>query len=124
MRGEIPSNKVYEDAHTLAFFDIHPTAEYHTLVIPKRHYVNMFDIPEDEAVGMMKTIKKIVSLYQSKLGLTDVNVINNSGARAKQDVFHIHFHIVPRFVENTHGAPWIRYPEIREKFSEMLEKLK
>ena len=124
VRSEIPSSKVYEDEHTLAFFDIHPTSEYHTLVIPKKHYVNMFDIPEDEAVCLIKTIKKIITMYEQKLDLKDVNVINNSGAKAHQDVFHLHFHIVPRFTENKHGTPWTRYPQLREKFSEMLEKIK
>lgn len=123
-RDEIPSHRVYEDEHTLAFFDINPTAEYHALVIPKKHYVNMFDIPEPEVVSIMKTIKKVISLYEKKLCLNDVNVINNSGANANQDVFHLHFHIVPRFTKYESSKPWTRYPELREKFAEMLEKLK
>jgi len=124
VRGEIPSNKVYEDEYTLAFFDINPASEYHTLVIPKKHYVNMFDVPEDEATNVMRTIKKIIALYEQKIGLTDVNVVNNSGAGAHQDVFHLHFHIVPRLSEDKLGAPWTRYPDLREKFGDMLEGLK
>ena len=123
VRGEIPSSKVYEDQHTLAFFDINPASEYHTLVISKKHYVNMFDIPEDEAASLMRAIKKVVSLYEKKLDLKDVNVINNSGAKAHQDVFHIHYHIVPRLSDDSLGSPWKRYPELREKFAEMLERL-
>ena len=122
--GEIPSHKVYEDDHTLAFLDIFPASEYHTLVIPKKHYVNMFDIPEGEAVAIMKTIKKIVTLFQSKLGLENLNVYNNSGALAQQEVFHIHFHIVPRFAADKNNQPWIRDQNLREKFTEMLERLK
>ena len=67
--GKANSWKVYEDEHTYAFLDINPVNEYHTLVIPKNHYENIFDIPEDEAVYIMKTIKKVVSLYENKLGL-------------------------------------------------------
>lgn len=124
VNSEIPSTKVYEDEHTLVFFDINPTAQYHALVIPKKHYVNMFDVPESEAVNIMKTIKKVISLYEKKLGLKDVNVINNSGANAHQDVFHLHFHIVPRFTKNESSKPWVRYPEFRGKFGEMQELLK
>ena len=124
VRGEIPSLKIYEDEHTLALFDINPASEYHTLVITKKHYVNMFDIPEAESANLMRTIKKVVTLYERKLGLKDVNIINNSGVKAHQDVFHIHFHIVPRISADPLGSPWKRYPELRAKFAEMLERLK
>jgi len=124
VRGEVPCEKVYEDDHTLAFFDINPASEYHTLVIPKKHYINMFDVPENEAAAIMRTIKKVVALFECKLGLKDVNVINNSGLKAHQDVFHLHFHIVPRFAEGSLGSPWKRYPEMRDKFDEMLRRLK
>jgi len=87
VRGEIPCAKVYEDEHTLAFFDINPASEFHTLVISKKHYVNMLDVPEDTASNIMRTIKKVVALFKEKLGLQDVNVINNSGIKAHQDVF-------------------------------------
>ena len=122
--GEIPAYKVYEDTQTLAFFDINPASEYHTLVIPKRHYINMFDTPEEDAVAVMKTIKTVTTLYEEKLGLKDLNVINNSGLKAHQDVFHLHYHVVPRFSDKSLGSPWTRYPELRDKFPEMLEKLK
>jgi len=122
-RGEVPCEKVYEDEHTLAFFDINPASEFHTLVITKKHYVNMFDIPEDESASLMRTIKKVICLFEKKLGLKDVNVINNSGLKAHQDVFHIHFHIVPRYTGSSLGSPWKRYPELREKFGNMLDKL-
>ena len=124
VRGEIPCAKVYEDEHTLAFFDINPASEFHTLVISKKHYVNMLDVPEDTASNIMRTIKKVVALFKEKLGLQDVNVINNSGIKAHQDVFHIHFHIVPRFTDAPLGSPWKRHPEMREKFGAMLERLK
>lgn len=123
--GEIPSFKVYEDEHTYAFFDINPKNEYHTLVIPKKHYVNIFDIPESEAVFIMKTIKKIADLYKEKLGIENVQVINNSGAEAQQDVFHIHFHIVPRFSSDGQNIKWPpTKKELYERFDEFLSKLK
>lgn len=65
--GEIPCYKVYEDEHSIAFFDINPANEYHTLVIPKQHYENIFDISEDELQHIMYSIKQITTLYQQKL---------------------------------------------------------
>ena len=123
-RGEIPAHKVYEDEHTLAFFDITPTAAYHTLVISKKHYTNMLDIPADEAAHIMRAAKRVVDLYKNKLGMTDVNIINNSGTAANQEVPHIHFHIIPRAAGDWKDSPWQRHPELREKFDEMLARVK
>jgi len=121
--GEIPSWKVYEDEHTFAFFDITPITEYHTLVIPKKHYVNMFDIPADEAAAMIKATKKIVALFEERLGLENVQIVNNSGEHAQQDVFHIHFHIIPRFLGDGKDKKYTRNPELRDKFDNFLAQL-
>jgi len=123
VRGEAPSWKVYEDEHTYAFLDIHPATEYHTLVIPKRHCVNMFDVPEDDALHLMRTVKKIVDLYHDKLGIENVQVINSSGAQAQQDVFHLHYHVVPRSTGDGQDVVWITHPEWRAKFNSWLEQL-
>ena len=96
IKGEIPSTKVFEDEHTYAFLDVHPKSKHHALVIPKAHYENIFDIPADQAGHLMNSIKQITSLYKEKYGISNVNIINNSGKIAGQEVFHIHFHIVPR----------------------------
>ena len=123
-RGEAHSWKVYEDEHTYAFLDINPVNEYHTLVIPKKHYVNIFDVPEDEAVSIMKTIKKVVNLYSEKLGLKNAQIFNSNGAEAQQDVFHIHFHIIPRFSGDGQNIKWIIHKEWRERFDDLLLNLK
>lgn len=67
--GKAHSWKVCGDGYTYAFLDINPVNEYHKLVIPKKHYENIFDIPEDEAAHIMKPVKKVVKLYNEKLGL-------------------------------------------------------
>ena len=122
--GEIPSCKVYEDEYTYAFFDFNPINEYHTLVIPKKHYVNMFDIPENEVVSIMKTIKLIVNLYNQNLGLDNLQIVNNSGEHAQQDVFHLHFHIVPRYPGDGQNCKWPSpLMELRDKFDDLLLKL-
>ena len=122
--GEFNSWKVYEDDHTFAFLDINPLNVYHTLVITKKHYENIFDIPEDEAVNVIKTVKKIADMYSKKLGLENIQIINNSGAQAQQDVFHIHFHIVPRYSGDNQNIKWTPRTELREKFDELLLRLK
>jgi len=125
VKGEADSWKVFEDEYTLAFLDINPRAKYHTVVIPKKHYVNMFGIPADEFLHVMKTVKRVVDLYAEKLGIENVQIINNSGEDAQQDVLHLHYHIVPRFAGDGQNLKWPPVQvEWREKFYEMLLVLK
>jgi len=122
-KGDAKSWKVYENERVFAFLDIHPVNEYHTLVIPKKHYVNIFDIPESELVAVMQVVKELVDLYNKKLGIKNVQIINSSGKEAQQDVFHIHFHIVPRYKQDGQNVKWTTYAEWTARFNELLEKL-
>jgi histidine triad (HIT) family protein len=124
IRQEAKSWKVYEDKNVYAFLDIHPASEYHTLIIPKKHYENIFDIPEKELKQVISVVKKLVVLYNKKLGIKNVQIINSSGAEAQQDVFHAHFHIVPRKRGDGQDVKWTTYPEWSEKFDDMLKKLR
>ena len=95
---EIPSDIVYEDDKVIAFLDIHPVNKGHTLVLPKQHYENLFDVPENILINTMKTVKKIaVALSKYSDG---VNVGQNNRMAAGQLVDHIHFHLIPRFNED------------------------
>jgi histidine triad (HIT) family protein len=123
VRGESPSWKVYEDEHTYAFLDIHPVNRYHTLVIPKIHYVNVFDTPKPVLAEMMQTVKKIVDLYYERLGINNVQIFNSSGKAAQQDVFHVHFHIVPRHLGDEQNVRWRTHPEWVAEYDEMLRHL-
>lgn len=122
--GQIKSWKVYENDHIFAFFDIHPVNKYHTLVIPKKHYQNIFDLPEDEFVEISKVIKKITSYYKENLGIENVQIINSSGKIAQQDVFHAHFHIVPRLLNDFQDIKWTTHPEYSSEFDQLLSNLK
>jgi histidine triad (HIT) family protein len=123
VRGKEKSWKVYEDEHVYAFLDIHPVNEYHTLVIPKNHYENIFDIPEQELQEVIAVVKKLVTLFDSKLGIHAVQIINSSGAEAQQDVFHVHFHIVPRKKGDNQDVRWKTHPEWVAKFDQLVGKL-
>ena len=124
VQGKAQAWKVYEDERVYAFLDIFPASQYHTLVIPKQHYQDIFDIPEDELLAIMRAVKKIVLLYQDKLGIRNVQIINSSGAEAQQHVFHIHFHIVPRIKGDGQDVRWRTHPEWAEHYDQLLEKLK
>lgn len=96
VKGDIPCTKIYEDEDVLAFLDINPIAENHTLVIPKKHYVNLYDIPENELKHLLVAAKRITLQFQNDHGVQGVNVLHASGVEAQQSVFHFHLHVVPR----------------------------
>lgn len=96
IKGEMPSYKIYEDEHTLAFLDISKDVDGHTLVIPKTHAVNVLDITEENYLNVVKTVKKVAEHYVNNCGYEGVNILNASDASAGQSVFHLHFHLFPR----------------------------
>jgi histidine triad (HIT) family protein len=110
IEGEIPCTKVYEDADTLAFLDINPINPGHTLIIPKEHYMNIFETPEEVLTKMMQTIKKVAHGISAGLGITDMNIGMNNGAISGQTVFHSHIHLMPRHEGDGytlwHGQPY------------------
>ena len=122
--GEFNSWKVCEDEHALAFLDINPVAEYHTIVVPKKHYANIFDIPADELARVMATVKRVVDLYGDKLGLKNCQIIHNAGAEAQQEVFHFHIHIIPRAHGDGNNITWKTHLELRDKFAEMMGRIR
>ncbi len=123
-RGASPSWKVYENDKVYAFLDINPATRYHTLVIPKAHYTNIFDIAEEDLKEVITVVQKIARLYREKLGMEDIQIISNTGAAAQQTVFHIHFHIVPRSTTDGQDIHWVTHREWRGEFNDMLEKLR
>ncbi len=96
LRGEIPSHKVYEDAQTLAFMDVMPQADGHTLVIPKVEAESMFDVPPEALAATIVTTQRVARAVQAAFAAPGILVAQLNGSAAGQSVFHVHFHIVPR----------------------------
>ena len=124
VKGEAPSWKVYENETVYAFLDINPASKYHTLVIPKKHYTNIFDIPEQDLREVIAVVGNLSKMYEQKLGIKNIQIINSNGAEAQQDVFHIHYHIVPRKLGDGQNVEWTTHPEWRTEFDEMLNRIK
>lgn len=96
LNGEIPSNKVFENDNFIAILDAFPASEGHTLVIPKKHYENIFEIDEDTLKEGYAIAKKIANSIKKSLSAEDINILQNNGALAGQTVNHFHIHIIPR----------------------------
>ncbi len=105
VKGEIPSEKVYEDEHTLAFLDIKPVNIGHTLIIPKEHFKNIYETPEEIACKLIRAAKKISMAVKKELKADGINVTMNNDSAAGQVIFHTHVHVIPRLSSDGFG-PW------------------
>ncbi len=97
VKGEIPSSKVYEDEDVFAFLDIGPVHKGHTLVIPKKHFETILDIPENELKELILAIKKIANAVEKGVNADGFVITMSNRKAAGQVVPHVHFHIIPRF---------------------------
>ena len=97
VRGEIPSYKVYEDDETYAFLDINPTAPGHTLVIPKQHAMNIFEVSATDWGAVTETVRRLAGVLEQGLDADGINVMMNNREVAGQLVDHAHVHLIPRF---------------------------
>lgn len=96
LRGEIPSTRVYEDDDTLAFMDIMPRADGHLLVIPKSPCRNLLDASPAQLAAVMATVQKLGHAVMAAFGAEGVTIQQFNEAAGGQEVFHLHFHVLPR----------------------------
>jgi len=97
LAGEIPCHRVYEDDKVLAFLDINPLSRGHLLVIPKEPAETLDQLSDDSAAAIGRVLPRLSRAVLAATGARHFNVLQNNGAPAHQAVFHVHFHIIPRF---------------------------
>jgi len=94
--GDAPAHKVYEDDLCLAFLDIHPLADFHTLLIPKHHVARMEDCKDASAAALGVAVKRVSKIIHNLTGNKDFNILLANGQQAGQEVWHSHYHFIPR----------------------------
>lgn len=97
VNGEIPSAKVFENEHVLAFMDISQVTKGHTLVIPKVHKENVYELTPEIARNLYEVVHTIANALKAEFNPLGLNTINNNGELAGQTVFHFHLHLIPRY---------------------------
>lgn len=122
INGEIPSYKVYEDDDVLAFLDITQVTPGHTLVISKKHYTNILDIPEDLYLKVQKVVYQLTPQIVTKMDAKGVNILNNNNEMASQSVMHHHTHIIPRYSRD--DAIHINFEQTNFNIDDIYAKLK
>ena len=118
------SSVVYEDEVVLAFLDIRPLTEGHVLVIPKEHYVDVFDIPQELLCEVQRGVKIVALAVKETFQADGISIIQQNGAAAGQDIFHFHSHVVPRY----NGQKLTPFKDLktveREKLDQTAAKIK
>ncbi|MEE8153736.1 MAG: HIT family protein [Phycisphaerales bacterium] len=104
--GEIPCHKVYEDKHVLAFLDVGPLSKGHTLVIPKEHKAALHELSDESAAAIGRVLPRLCRAVMQATGTDAYNVLQNNGSAAHQAVFHVHFHIIPKFSDAGLQMSW------------------
>lgn len=104
--GEIPSATLYEDEDFRVILDLGPAAKGHALILPKEHYPNLYELPDELAEKAVLLAKKMITKMKKALDCDGFNVVQNNGAPAGQTVFHFHMHLIPRYEGDHAGFGW------------------
>jgi histidine triad (HIT) family protein len=110
VRKEAPASTVYEDEKVIAFMSIQPINVGHTLVVSKKHYENIYEIPEEEVAHLYKTVKKLAHAVKKAVDAEGIRIVQNNGEAAGQVIFHMHVHIIP--MNNDHS--WLHHATPRD----------
>ncbi|MBQ8039617.1 MAG: HIT family protein [Lachnospiraceae bacterium] len=117
--GEIPSKTIYEDDKFRVILDLGPATKGHALILPKNHYANLYELPEETAGDVMKLAKKMATVMTEKLGCQGFNLMQNNGETAGQTVFHFHMHLIPRYENDGQEINWKPGSPTQEELEEI-----
>lgn len=121
--GEIPSKTLYEDEEFRVILDLGPAAKGHALILPKNHYANLYELPEETAVKVMRLAKKMAAQMKDKLNCDGFNLMQNNGETAGQTVFHFHMHLIPRYKDDGQKIGWKPGKPSQEELEEIKNQI-
>mgnify|MGYP002510635251 CR=1 FL=1 len=121
--GEIPSKTLYEDDNFRVILDLGPATRGHALILPKEHYANLYELPEETAGDVLKLAKKMMAKMTERLGCEGFNLIQNNGDLAGQTVFHFHMHLIPRYRADGQIIGWKPQEVSQEELEEVQKQI-
>lgn len=104
--GDIPSKTLFEDEEFKVILDLGPATKGHALILPKNHYANLYELPDETASKVMMLAKKMAVSMTEKLECDGFNLVQNNGEVAGQTVFHFHMHLIPRYKDDNQVIGW------------------
>ena len=117
--GEIPSFTIFEDEQFKVILDVAPAAKGHALIIPRRQYAHLYELPEDMAADAMRLARRMMTTMTQKLGCDGFNIVQNNGEVAGQTVFHFHMHLIPRYHNDGEILKYIAGEPDREELEQI-----
>lgn len=117
--GEIPSKTIYEDDDFRVILDLGPATKGHALILPKDHYKNLYELPDDVAAKVMQLVKKMATVMTDKLHADGFNLVQNNNEVAGQTVFHFHMHLIPRYENDGQHIAWEPGSPTQEELAEI-----
>ena len=121
--GVFPTNTIYEDEEFRVILDLEPAAKGHALILPKEHYKNLYELPDDTAGKVMKLAKKMAIRMTEKLGADGFNLVQNNNEIAGQTVFHFHLHLIPRYNDDGQKINWVKGAPSAEELTAIKETI-
>lgn len=121
--GEIPSRTIYEDDQFRVILDLGPATRGHALVIPKEHYADLFEMPEELAAQALLVGKRTAAKMKAALSADGFNLVQNNGACAGQTVSHFHLHLIPRYESDGQKIGWNPTEPAPEELDETLKQI-
>ncbi|MBE5851527.1 MAG: HIT family protein [Lachnospiraceae bacterium] len=121
--GDIPSKTLYEDEECRVILDLGPATKGHALILPKNHYANLFELPENEAEYVMVIAKRMAAKMTEKLQCDGFNLVQNNGETAGQTVFHFHMHLIPRYKWDNQLIGWKPMQATQEELEDTMNTI-
>ena len=122
--GDIPSKTIEENGMFRVVLDVGPATKGHALILPKDHYANLYELPEEVAAEALKLAKKVALRMKERLHCDGVNLVQNNEEAAGQTVFHFHMHVIPRYKEDGQVIGWKPGQPTAEELETICELLK
>lgn len=124
IKGDIPSYTIYEDSEFKAFLDISPASKGHTILIPKLHVENLYELPDNLAEKIIIVAKKIAKGLKKELDYDGLNLLQNNGEVAGQSVFHFHMHLIPRYKDDKVVIKFVEEKDESLSLEELSKKIR
>lgn len=121
--GDIPSKEIYEDEEFKVILDLGPATKGHALILPKNHYRDLYELPDEAAAKVMLLAKKLAAGISEKLSCDGFNLVQNNGETAGQTVFHFHLHLIPRYKDDGQTLGWKAMKPSEEELDEVRKRI-
>ena len=122
--GEIPSEVVDSDDHTLTVMDINPATRGHVVVITRTHAENLLELSDEDLMATMTTVRRVVHRMRDTLHPDGFNILHNIGRAAWQSIFHFHIHVIPRYKDDPLQLPWLPEPADPEELKRVAAEIR